>query len=251
MTYSSKDIPFSKYFWIPILVVSLILIGTVALFVPSTHATMLQSCFSPPGDPCLGGSNFTTGDYGRTPDCSPIIIDVTGEGFHLTSAQAGVQFDITGTGNPVQIAWTASDAHNAFLVLDRNHDGRITNGSELFGNFTPQPASLHPNGFLALAQYDKPAMGGNGDGIIDQRDAIFSALRLWVDVNHDGIAQFDELFKLPDLGVYSISLNYKELQRTDRYGNVFRYRARINVTNQAEDPSKTGPAAYDVFLTTR
>ncbi|HJX85329.1 MAG TPA: hypothetical protein VJ723_13395 [Candidatus Angelobacter sp.] len=241
-----------------LLVLSVTIVALVVVIAPSALTLMAQSC-SPGGGGstnCIGseggggdGGGFSDGT-GIAPTCSPIIIDISGQGFHLTSAQAGVKFDITGSGKPVQIAWPVAGAHNAFLVLDRDHDGGVTDGRELFGNFTPQPPSPHPNGFLALAEFDKPSKGGNGDGIIDHKDAIFSSLRLWVDVNHDGVAQFDELFKLPDLGVYSISLKYTESRLRDQYGNQFRYRARINVTDQEEDMSKAGPVAYDVFLTT-
>ena len=248
MASSRHYIP-SKHGWIPLLIILAALSVLVILVVPAMPAAMLQSCSPPPPDPCPG-TGFTPGDGDRyAPDCSPIIIDVSGKGFQLTNARNGVRFDIAGTGRPVQIAWTAPGARNAFLVLDWDHDGGVTSGKELFGNFTPQPRSPHPNGFLALAEYDKRENGGNGDGLIDQKDAVFLALRLWIDANHDGIAQLSELFKLPDLGVYSISLNYKESRRTDQYGNQFRYRARINVTDQEEDMSKAGPAAYDVFFT--
>src|SRR5579862_2797725 len=87
--------------------------------------------------------------------CTPIIIDVSGNGFDLTSAANGVIFDISGTGHPVQISWTAIGSENAFLALPAS-DGLIHGGKELFGNFTTQPESNDPNGFRALAVYDLP-----------------------------------------------------------------------------------------------
>ncbi len=188
------------------------------------------------------------------PDCtcdfaSPVIVDTTGEGFHLTSAKDGVLFDVVGTGHPVQIAWTTATSHNAFLALDRNHDGKIDNGKELFGNFTRQPKSGDRNGFLALAEFDKPENGGNGDGIIDRRDAVYSHLLLWIDENHDGISQPNELHTLPELGVSSLALKYKESRRTDKFGNQFRYKAALNPEPPDED-SKDGRWMFDVFFMT-
>jgi hypothetical protein len=180
---------------------------------------------------------------------SPIIVDITGEGFHLTSAKRGVVFDIAATGHPIQMAWTAATSRNAFLALDRNHNGKIDNGKELFGNFTEQPKSGDPNGFLALAEFDKPENGGNGDGIIDQRDAVFSQLLLWIDENHDGISQPNELYTLPELGVFSLALKYRESRRTDKFGNQFRYKAAVNPDPQDND-SRDGRWMFDVFFMT-
>jgi hypothetical protein len=145
------------------------------------------------------------------------------------------------------MGWTAKGANNAFLALP-GPDGLVHNGKQLFGNFTPQPQSnlVNPNGFAALAVYDDPKNGGNGDGVIDSHDTVFSSLRLWIDANHDGVSQPEELFTLPSQGVSAISLTYREDKKTDQYGNRFRYVARVNPFDQGK--SEVDRRAYDVFF---
>lgn len=174
---------------------------------------------------------------------SPILVDVQGNGFALTDVAHGVHFNFDG-GGPEHISWTEAGSDDAFLVLDRDGNGTIDNGAELFGNLTPQPPSQEQNGFLALAEYDRPVSGGNGDGVMDSHDSIFPSLRLWQDVNHNGTSEPNELHPLATLNVQSLSLDYRESRRRDRWGNAFTYRAKVGGGGN----NNAGRWAYDVFL---
>lgn len=171
-------------------------------------------------------------------DCleSPIMIDLQGNGYSLTSGRAGVVYDLKGTMDPRLYAWTSVNSDDAFLALDRNQDGQINSGIELFGNNTDQPTTEDPNGFVALKVFDD-----NHDDVIDSKDSVYNLLKLWVDSNHDGVTQPRELFSLAAKGVESISCDYRLSKRMDQYGNRFRYKAKISIHGEER-------WAWDVFL---
>lgn len=218
---------------------------------PNLYAYPPAQCFGPT-DWCAFPDNGCDGDLEPNGRCccvanTPILIDLLGNGFSLTDFESGVSFDLVASGVPSQTSWTQGNSDDAFLALDRNGNGVIDNGAELFGNATVQPQpprGFARNGFQALAEYDKPANGGNLDGIIDSRDAVYGSLRLWRDLNHNGVSEPAELSRLIDWGVESISLELKESRRRDEFGNGFRYRSRVAGSN-------VGKWTYDVILQSR
>ncbi len=200
---------------------------------PNLHWDLCQECCADSTGTCRGSS--------------PVLIDPTGDGFSLTGAAGGVDFDLDADGSPERVGWTAASSDDAWLALDRNGNGLVDGGSELFGNYTDQPApppGRQKNGFLALAVYDQPGRGGNADGLIDARDSVFASLRLWRDASHDGVSQPRELYPLASLGVVRLHLDYKLSKRADEFGNQFRYRAKVDDAKGA----KASRWAWDVYL---
>jgi len=133
----------------------------------------------------------------------PLVVDLSGDGVRLTGLENGARFDINADGKTEQTAFV--QGNDAFLVLDRNGNGRIDNGSEMFGD---QNGAV--NGFEELRKYD-----GNRDGVIDGKDAIYASLRLLHDRNGDGRVGLREMSTLAEKGIDSLDLRYKAGQRVD------------------------------------
>ena len=189
-------------------------------------------------------------------DCksaSPILIDTLGDGYHLTSAADGVSFDLNDNGLASErIAWTEPGSDDGWLVMDRNGNGSIDSGAELFGNRTPafadRPDPRAENGFEALLLAEGPGYGGGvPDGIIDARDAVYRRLRLWFDRNHNGRSEPEELMTLPNAGVVAISTEYRPAPLRDQYGNRFALAGRAWVRDHRGHVVER--RIFDVFLT--
>jgi Ca2+-binding RTX toxin-like protein len=145
---------------------------------------------------------------------SPIVLDLDRDGIETTSVAAGPHFDHNSDGFAEQSGWAKGD--DGLLVLDRNGNGSIDNGGELFGNNTVLGNGRKAaNGFEALAELD-----ANADGRIDASDAAYAMLKVWRDLNQDGISQAEELKTLGELGIQSIATAYTESTAVDANGNL-------------------------------
>jgi hypothetical protein len=130
---------------------------------------------------------------------TPVILDLNGNGVETLSISRGVEFDLFATGNRVNTGWVGSS--DGLLVMDRNLDGQINDGSELFGSSTSLASGGRArDGYAALRELD-----GNQDGVISSLDAAFADLQVWVDSNSDGQSGTGELQSLDSLGISSIS----------------------------------------------
>jgi hypothetical protein len=204
----------------------------------------------PDGEPCSSTneccSNWCSSELYVCGDPSPIMIDIKGStsNYRLTAPAQGVQFDIDNDGDHEQVSWPSADSEVAFLVLDRNGNGTIDNGSELFGTATPKSdGHLAANGFEALLDLDGGAHGS--DGKIDATDPTYFQLRLWFDRNHNGVSEPSELVSLGDAGVTTIFTAYRETSRTDKDGNAYRYKGQALIRKNRNDVPRQ---VFDVYL---
>jgi len=173
---------------------------------------------------------------------SPILLDLDGDGIETTAVAAGAYFDHQNDGFAERTGWVGGD--DGLLAWDRNGNGAIDDGGELFGSETrltmgPDAGRKAANGFEALKELD-----ANGDGRVDALDAAFADLRVWKDANGDGLSQAGELFTLGDAGVQSLATAYAQSTAVDAHGNAHK---QIGGYTRADG---SGAIATDVWFAT-
>ncbi|QPK64518.1 calcium-binding protein [Methylomonas sp. LL1] len=145
----------------------------------------------------------------------PLVFDLNGNGLETTGVNTTnpIYFDHDADGIKTATGWVGAD--DAFLVLDKNANGKIDNGRELFGDaFVKSNGQLAADGFDALRDLD-----ANLDGKVDATDAQFANLRLWRDLNQDGVSQADELFTLGSQNIAAINVGSSEHSQILANGN--------------------------------
>jgi hypothetical protein len=148
----------------------------------------------------------------------------------------GVLFDINADGRPDRVAWTEGTSDVGFLAMDRNHNGRIDNGSELFGSATiMSDGHRAPNGFEALRDLDG---GPASDGRVDINDGAYSQILVWLDRNHNGISEPGELLSLSEAAITAVYTSYREVLRTDQFGNLYKYEGTATVLKNGDEKSR-------------
>ena len=152
---------------------------------------------------------------------SPIIIDMNGDGVKTTAQGKHTYFDHDGNGFAENTGWV--DSNDALLVLDRNQNGLIDDGKELFGSNTLLSSGKRAqNGFEALAEFDE-----NRDGVIDAADSVWSRLQLWQDKNQNGFVDEGELLSLSNTQITAIGLNYLKGDKKDENGHEHRETSQV------------------------
>ena len=184
----------------------------------------------------------------------PLAIDLDGDGIEtIGSAVNPVLFDHNADGIRAGTGWVRPD--DAWLVLDRNGNGLIDSGRELFGvdtvlSGTPGVDAVYAStGFQALRTLDvgsgTAGSAGYGDNVFNALDAGFTQVRLWRDLNQDGVSQATELFTLAQQNIASISLNASSTNINLGNGNSVSGTAVVTRSNGSTTQAGTVSVAAD------
>jgi len=139
-------------------------------------------------------------EFVRCTVSDPLLVDLDSDGFELSALHEGVNFDIWGYGRAQAVAWVEAD--DGLLAIDRNGNGLVDDGSELFGDMDGEVS----DGFADLARLDRAVAGGDGDGLMDSDDAAFERLVIWRDLDQSGTCEAGEVTPVAELGVTEIDL---------------------------------------------
>ncbi|ROP59466.1 Ca2+-binding RTX toxin-like protein [Enterobacter sp. BIGb0383] len=169
---------------------------------------------------------------------SPVILDLDNDGVETLSLDAGIFFDHDGNRFAERSGWVAPD--DGLLVLDRDDNGIIDSGSELFGDSTwLENGELAANGYQALQ-----ALDSNQDGVLDGNDPLWQQLQVWQDRNSNGRVDDGELLTMEQADVASIGTGYQNSSRVDGQGNAHK---QIGIFTRTD--GSTGQSA-DVWFAT-
>ncbi|HEX7151647.1 MAG TPA: hypothetical protein VF618_09185 [Thermoanaerobaculia bacterium] len=190
------------------------------------------NCKEPAADGTCPPTGSTCTEFTPPEECqySPIIINNGRGGYRLADATDPVIFDIDGDGAKERITWTARQEPMAFLALDRDGNGRIDGGRELFGNATLLPTgAAAASGFEALRVLDD-----DQNGRLDAGDTAWATLILWTDADHNGASEPGEIVKLAATDITSLDLDSHASGRKDPSGNAYRFKSTLHRGNAAE-----------------
>lgn len=158
-----------------------------------------------------------------------LVLDLDGDGLFLSDRYTPVRFDLDGDGAPETTSWTAAGRSEGFLWLDVDGDGKVGGATELVGSALRLPGHEPlADAFAALAELDRPARGGNGDGRLTAADRAWNELRVWVDRDHDGVAGPGETSSLTAWAIVELPTRGEEKRRVDGGLNLHRAEAPLD-----------------------
>ena len=176
-----------------------------------------------------------------------LIIDLEGDGLRLSDRAYPVLYDLDGDGEPEATTWTASGQNEAILWRDVDADGvpGPTDGraTELFQTIDGRGSPLEE-----LALLDQPRAGGDGDGLLSPADALWGELRLWIDLDHDGVPAPSELSRPESWGIAAIELDWRTLSAVDGSLNEFRAVTGVRPSSGAPSVAAAEGRVYEVGM---
>jgi Ca2+-binding RTX toxin-like protein len=183
-----------------------------------------------PKDPTIdpNTNNYLTNAESWRPPRDPLAIDLDGDGIETVSQNAGIIFDTDADGLKTGTSWLKGD--DGWLVLDKNNNGKIDNGSELFGDaYVKKDQTKAKDAYDVIGDIDS-----NHDGMITAADAKFAELKIWQDKNQNGISESNELKTLGEIGLVELKVGRTSSSATNLGNGVVTNGGSTTVINGVE-----------------